>query len=262
MPKTKKKNQLFVKLKEDKGARAIAITVTVMLLVLTAIIITTVIANRAARKEEIPTSDDGGVIAPEPEQNDLPVQKDVEDTPAPAPAGEEKHETPPVNTGMNSAPADVLPERLILPVSGVLQKSHDPALQVFSSTMGDYRTHLGVDIGTIPGAAVSAMADGVIAQVWEDISMGQCVAVKHGGDAYTIYKNLSAELPEQTAVGRTVKAGDVIGYVGETAMVEVGEEPHLHVEMTVNGLQVDPTAYLDADAMATLHESTDFEDVS
>ena len=263
MSKERKKNQLLVKLKEDKDARAIAITVTVMLLVLTAIIITTVIANRAARKEEIlPPPDDGEVIVPEPEQNDVPTQKDGEDTPAPAPVDEDKHETSPVDTGLNNAPADTLPERLILPVSGVLQKSHDPELQVFSSTMGDYRTHLGVDIGTIPGAAVSAMADGVIAQVWEDISMGQCVAVKHGGDAYTIYKNLSTELPEQTTVGRTVKAGDVIGYVGETAMVEVGEEPHLHVEMTVNGLQVDPTAYLDADAIATLHESANFEDVS
>ena len=260
MPRQGKKNQLFVKLKEDKGARAIAITVTVMLLVLTAIIITTVIANRAARKEEPLPSADGEVIAPEPEQNDLPAQKEVED--APVPVGEESHEAPPADTGKTITTTDTFPEHLILPVSGVLQKSHDPALQVFSSTMGDYRTHLGVDIGTIQGAAVSAMADGVIAQVWEDISMGQCVAVKHGGDAYTIYKNLSTDLPAQTAVGRTVKAGDVIGYVGETAMVEVGEEPHLHVEMTVNGLQVDPTAYLDADAMATLHESANFEDVS
>ena len=36
-------------------------------------------------------------------------------------------------------------------------------------------------------AAVSAMADGVIAQVWEDVSMGQCVAIANGGDSYTIY---------------------------------------------------------------------------
>ena len=63
-------------------------------------------------------------------------------------------------------------------------------------------------------------------------------------------------------VGAAVKAGDVIGTVGETADVEVGEEPHLHVEMTVNGLQVDPTDYLSEDAMNVLGEDTNYEDVS
>lgn len=92
--------------------------------------------------------------------------------------------------------------------------------------------------------------------------MGKCVAIKHGGDAYTIYKNLAAELPAGVIVGATVKAGDIIGTVGESAMVELADEPHLHVEMTVKGLQVDPTDYLDEDAMATLGEDTNFEDVS
>ena len=92
--------------------------------------------------------------------------------------------------------------------------------------------------------------------------MGQCVAVSHSGDAYTIYKNLAAELPEGVVVGATVKAGDVIGTVGESAMVELADEPHLHVEMTVGGLQVDPTDYLDEDAKATLSEDTNYEDAS
>lgn len=92
--------------------------------------------------------------------------------------------------------------------------------------------------------------------------MGQCVAIAHGGDAYTIYKNLSATLPEYIKTGVAVKAGDVIGTVGESAMTEVADAPHLHLEMTVGGLQVDPTDYLDEDAMATLNEDTNFEDAS
>ncbi|MBQ8716578.1 MAG: M23 family metallopeptidase, partial [Clostridia bacterium] len=82
------------------------------------------------------------------------------------------------------------------------------------------------------------------------------------GNAYTIYKNLSVTLPDSVKVGAAVKAGDVIGTIGESAMVEIADEPHLHLEMTVNGLQVDPTDYLDADAMATLGEDTNYEDVS
>ena len=247
------KKNLFVKLKEDKSARAIALTVTVMLMVLTAIIITTVVANRAAKNQGgLPLPDDStqaGVNDPTPDE-----------TPDKTP-DEKPNETPDTPDEGNKDAA-ALPERFLLPVSGVLQKNHDATVQVFSPTMGDYRVHLGIDIGTVAGAAVSTMADGVIAQVWEDVSMGQCVAVKHGGECYTIYKNLSAELPEGTVVGAAVKAGDVIGHVGESAMVEVAEEPHLHLEMTVNGLQVDPTDYLDEDAKATLGEDANYEDVS
>ena len=243
---TKRKN-IFAKLKEDKSARAITITVMAMLLVLTAIIITTVIANKAA--SSLPTEDPdspAGVTDPDVNKPDPSPDNGTGDTEPPA---EEK-------------PTDALPSRFLLPVAGVMQKKHSADVQVFSDTMGDYRVHLGIDIGTVAGANVSAMADGVIAQVWEDFYMGQCVAVSHSGDAYTIYKNLSATLPEGVVVGATVKAGDVIGTVGESAMVEVAEEPHLHVEMTVGGLQVDPMDYLDEDAKATLNEDTNYEDAS
>jgi murein DD-endopeptidase MepM/ murein hydrolase activator NlpD len=249
MPKSN--NNIFMRLKEDKGARAIAITVTVMLLVLTAIIITTVIANRAI-KNDLPFEDTGsepaGVTDPEQGEEQQP------DTPV--------NPTPEVTPPTSETDANALPKHFLLPVSGVLQKKHSADMQVFSDTMCDYRVHLGIDIGTMAGASVSAMADGVIAQVWEDVSMGQCVAVSHSGNAYTIYKNLSVTLPESVKVGAAVKAGDVIGTVGESAMVEVADEPHLHLEMTVNGLQVDPTDYLDADAMATLGEDANYEDVS
>ena len=245
------KKNLFVKLKEDKGARAIALTVTIMLLVLTAIIITTVVANRAANND-LPPDDSQQAGVNDPNTNETP-----DDTQKPDDTPDDSQKPDDSQTG-----ADALPEHFLLPVSGVMQQKHDSALQVFSPTMGDYRVHLGIDIGTVAGASVSAMADGTVTQVWEDVLMGQCVAVKHGGDAYTVYKNLSPELPETTVVGASVKAGDVIGTVGESAMVEVAEEPHLHLEMTVGGLQVNPLDYLDEEAKATLNEDVNYEDVS
>ena len=246
-----KKNNVFMKLREEKGARALAITVTAMLMVLTAIIITTVIANRAIEEQPLP-SGPVGVTDPEDTPGD--------DTPGDEkPSDEAPEEQKPE---ADNTPTDAMPTKFLLPVQGVLQKRHSAELQVFSDTMGDYRIHLGLDIGTVAGAAVSAMADGVISQVWEDRAMGQCVAIAHGGDSYTIYKNLSLALPENVVEGAVVKAGDVIGTVGESAAVEIADEPHLHVEMTVKGLQVDPTDYLDEDAMATLGEDTNYEDVS
>ena len=237
------KNKLLQALRDDKSARAIAVTVLVMLLVLTAIIVTTVIANRAPEGEPLPPEDSSQVGVEDPDD-------DSTNTDAPTP--EEPSDTP----------VDALPTEFLLPVSGVLRSVHDADLQVFSPTMGDYRVHLGIDIGTVAEATVSAMADGTVAQIWDDVRMGRCVAVKHSGDAYTIYKNLKAEHPDGIVVGATVKAGDTIGTVGDSAMVELAEEPHLHLEMTVGGIQVDPTEYLSEDAMATLKEDTNYEDAS
>ena len=71
------KNNIFLKLKEDKGARAIAITITAMLLVLTLIIVTTVIANRAAREELPPEDEQVGVQ--DPDVDGAPEQPDEKD---------------------------------------------------------------------------------------------------------------------------------------------------------------------------------------
>lgn len=146
-----------------------------------------------------------------------------------------------------------------LPVSGTLSALHDPELQVFSPTMKDYRVHLGVDINTAEGASVFASADGVIQKVWDDPMMGKCVAIAHDGDSATFYKNLSETLAEGIEKGKTVTAGQLIGTVGDSAMMEVAQEPHLHFEMTVGGLQVDPAAYFSDDVWAELEGDESYE---
>ncbi|MBO7342360.1 MAG: hypothetical protein J6U87_06725 [Clostridia bacterium] len=94
------KKNLFVKLKEDKGARAIALTVTIMLLVLTAIIIMTVVANRATT-EKLPPDDSAQVGVQDP-SDQTPDETPEDPTPAPDDS----------QTG-----ADVLPERFLSAVA-------------------------------------------------------------------------------------------------------------------------------------------------
>ena len=60
--------------------------------------------------------------------------------------------------------------------------------------------------------------------------------------------------------GVEVKAGEAIGYVGDTAMVELADEPHLHFELTVAGIQVNPLDYLGEDAVATLAQDNSYEE--
>ena len=75
----------------------------------------------------------------------------------------------------------------------------------------------------------------------------------------THYKNLDADLAESIKVGHVVKCGEVIGVVGDSAMVEIAEEPHLHFEVSVAGRSVDPLEYLDESALVSLSQNVNYE---
>ena len=171
--------------------------------------------------------------------------------------------TPTPDTGNNNEDTqptinNTIPE-LALPVSGKLIKHHSVDVQVFSQTLQEYRTHLGIDIATAAGAEVCAVADGTVSQIWEDPLMGWCVALTHAGDCVTVYKNLAKDMAQDLAVNTEVKKGQLLGYVGDSAIMEIAEEPHLHMEMTVKGLQVDPLDHFSAAVIKTLSEDTIYE---
>lgn len=227
------------KTKDTKVNRAAVITAILLVAALAVIIAITVSMNRAKNNEELPP------VTTKPQQTTAP---NVASTTAPP---EPEATRKPESTTGSAQVEDKLPS-FILPVNGILSKSHDATLQVYSNTMKDYRVHLGVDIVTEENAPVYAAADGTVSKIWKDTLMGYSIAVKHSGDCYTIYKNLSETLPEGISEGVKVRSGQLIGSVGESAMVEIAEEPHLHFEMTVADLSVDPLEYFDEKALETL----------
>ena len=200
------------------------------------------IANNNAKKNAVEPTPNRDTVVEQPQKTDPPKTDEKQ---------EPVEEPTPTPSKPSSTVDDKLPS-FSLPVKGALIKSHDPDMQVFSNTMNDYRVHLGVDIVTEESAPVYAAADGKIDKIWEDVLMGYCIAIKHSGSCYTIYKNLADTLPEGIAEGVSVRSGQLIASVGESAMVEVAEEPHLHFEMTVADLGVDPLEYFDENALATL----------
>ena len=90
--------------------------------------------------------------------------------------------------------------------------------------------------------------------------MGWCVALNHAGECVTVYKNLAKDMAEGLEVGASVLEGQLLGQVGDTALLEVAEDPHLHMEMTVKGLQVDPLEYFSQSVLNTLTEDEIYED--
>ena len=245
-PNEKPKNEFPVPPVDERRAkinRAIYVT-AIILLISVALIAGVVSAANRAKKDPVET----------PEDSKLETPKETLPTPPPETSAPESENKEPDNTGVSAE----LPE-FKLPVSGNLSTGHDPDVQVFSQTMNDYRVHLGVDINTAEGASVLAAADGVVKKVWEDQLMGWCVAVAHDGEAITYYKNLSETLAQGIKEGASVRSGQLIGAVGDSAMVEIAEEPHLHFEMTVKGLQVDPSEYFSKDVWAELESDNAYE---
>lgn len=252
-----KQSKFASKFKGAGASRAAYVTVITLLLALAVLITATAISNRVKKNKGGQDNPDQGQSGPSQLEDDKGgnSSSDNEQTPPEDSTGKDED--------TNSTPSAAVPE-LSLPVSGAVSKGHDTSIQVFSPTTGDYRIHLGVDMTTVEDAPVMAAADGVISKIWDDPLMGKCLAISHSGDCYTIYKNLDNALPDDIAVGTSVTAGQQIGTVGETATLELAEEPHLHLEMTVGGLAVDPMEYFSAQALAAIgtdntHEAGDAE---
>lgn len=240
-----KNSKFYQTLKNPKVSRALYLSL-VVILVVTAIVIGAVsAANRAKRNENKGPAKD-------PNTSDT-----TENAPG---TTENKPNDTTKDPGSDSKPTGNEVPELSLPVAGKVIKKHDSKVQVFSETMNDYRVHLGVDIATEADAAVLAAADGKIRKIWKDPMMGYCLALEHSGEMVTVYKNLSDTLPEGIKEGATVKAGDTIGKVGDSAMVEVAEEPHLHFEVTVKDIQTDPLTCFSEKDLKALTVDTAYED--
>lgn len=129
------------------------------------------------------------------------------------------------------------------PVSGEIIKGYAPDKLVYSETLGDWRTHDGVDIAARQGTRVLSAANGTVTGV-EDAGdgYGTVVTIDHGAGVVAVYANMAA-VPTVN-VGDSVTAGSVIGSVGDTASFEGSDKTHLHLSMTVNGETADPVEIL------------------
>ncbi len=132
----------------------------------------------------------------------------------------------------------------IKPCSGYISKEFSVEVPVYSATMYDYRTHAGVDIACDIGTPVKAVTNGYILDIYDDYMYGKTVVIEHADGIYSVYSNLSPDLPVETVAGRSVMTGEVIGGVGDSALCEVSEVSHLHFEMLKDGIFVDPEDYI------------------
>lgn len=104
--------------------------------------------------------------------------------------------------------------------------------------LGGRRAHAGIDLAAPTGTPVYATADGIIGRADWFSSYGLYISINHGASMETRYAHLSRLA---VAAGDSVKKGDLIGYVGSTGR---STGPHLHYEVRVDGLAVNPIPYM------------------
>ena len=125
------------------------------------------------------------------------------------------------------------------PLEGKTLKGYHMTSLVYSTTLRDYRTHSGVDIEAKVGDAVKCYCDGVVKSVRTDPFMGVTVEIEHEYGLVSVYQNLAPELPSGLTAGAEIKGGTVIGAIGETAVSECADAPHLHFELLLDGKPID-----------------------
>ena len=135
-------------------------------------------------------------------------------------------------SGCNNIPAiqPVINKQLTL-----LTASYGMRIHPFYKTL---QSHQGVDYTIPEGSRVFATADGVVRDVaLRNSTSGQTVVIDHGNGYETSYSHLSKI---NVRKGQRVSRGEIIALSGDTGL---SLSPHLHYEVRLNGMRVDPIHY-------------------
>jgi murein DD-endopeptidase MepM/ murein hydrolase activator NlpD len=121
--------------------------------------------------------------------------------------------------------------------------------------LGYTRMHRGVDFGAASGTPVLAAADGVVAAAGWDGGYGRRILLRHADSVETLYAHLSRVGPSVVA-SAAVRQGQVIGWTGESGRVT---GPHLHFEVRLRGVAVNPSLARPSTPMLSRTERLAFE---
>lgn len=128
------------------------------------------------------------------------------------------------------------------PVEGEVVREFAKDNLVFSETLQEWTTHMGIDIKAEKTTVVKAAEAGTVKTIKNDPRYGLTIVVEHADGFQTVYANLLTS--EFVVEGEKVENGQSLGTVGNTAVFEVSDEPHLHFEILKDSEAVDPTIYI------------------
>lgn len=196
-----------------------------------------VLDNISSTTEQVDKNEDSIPVKEESETSDESQQQNVEDTAVdPASEVEKPQETTGENVEEEMPTAATI--QFARPLEGDIINKFSNGELVKSKTLNEWRTHDGIDIKSNVDAPVKAACSGIVEEVIEDPLWGTCITISHDGNYQTFYKGLAPNTNVQKS--QRINLGDVIGYVGTTAEIEIAEETHIHFAVKQNGEWLDP----------------------
>lgn len=142
----------------------------------------------------------------------------------------------------NTEPVKVKDPEFSKPVEGENMRGFAKESLIYSDTLEEWVTHLGIDIKAERTSVVKAAEAGKITSIKNDPRYGLTIVIEHVNGFKTVYSNLLTS--EFVKEGESVEKGQSIGTVGNSASFEIVDEPHLHFEILKDNVNVDPNIYL------------------
>ena len=181
------------------------------------------------------TTKDSVFLTTEP---DFEVRQNLEDVPDTRAETEEQTENETEETTESPKYATPYQDYYSLPLGTDILKDYSPDKPSYSATMGDWRTHSGIDFKAAEGEQVKAISYGTVTNVYDDALWGTVVQIDHGNGVTAKYCGFNKDTLE-IKKGSTVESGSLLGYLG-TIPCEKSELSHLHFEISYNGESVEP----------------------
>ena len=132
--------------------------------------------------------------------------------------------------------------QVVAPLSGDTLTDYAMEVLSYNQTTRDWRVHNGIDIAAEEGTPVVAAAEGTVYTAYEDDTMGSTVVIRHQGGYTTKYACLQKDIAVKA--GDAVAAGQTIGYVGSTELVESALGSHLQFSVTHKDNPMNPADFL------------------
>lgn len=201
-------------------------------------------AERMARMLGLETGDGGEESHPSAEHVQKTESSPTETTPV------EAVEPPPPTAAQSTYDGPPLPDNATMEKRPLgLEETTAPVMAVVSSNYGwrehpikgGEKFHNGVDLAASYGEPIGAFADGVVDYIGESPAYGQYLQIKHAGGVTSFYAHCSKLCVQP---GQQVSMGETVAEVGDTGEVTAA---HLHFELRLDGILLDPLYYIETE---------------
>ena len=156
------------------------------------------------------------------------------------------------NNKKNAPTENIIPEEnvpvatttYVVPMkNATIAKDYSAAELQFNDTLKQWEIHKAVDFVASDDTHVYAITNGTVSNTYTNYLEGTVIEIAHSNGLVSIYKSLDSNITVK--VGDTVSAGQIIGNVSESMAQELNTGAHLHLEMKLNGVKINPSDYLD-----------------